>query len=129
MGKNRGLMAFARSFDTFGNSIQINYQGNESFQTLGGGLFSLVLRLGMTAFLVAKVVEVYNYEEPQITSYTIYESREKAQPIELSNSSFELYVGLLEPQSNSFIEIEPKYGSITMKTITSGVTLTSSGEL
>ena len=67
--------AFIRSHDAFGQSIGLNYRGESHYKTLGGGLLSLAFKLAMLSFLVAQSIMVFNFEDPKITSYEVYEQR------------------------------------------------------
>ena len=60
MGSVR-LVDNIRSFDVFGAAIGINYQGKASYQTLGGGLVTLILKVTMLGFFIKSTIEVMSY--------------------------------------------------------------------
>ena len=50
-----------RSFDVFGVAIGINYKGKATYQTLGGGLVTFILKVTMLGFLIKSTIDVMSY--------------------------------------------------------------------
>ena len=69
------LLSSLIEFDSFGSAIQLNYKGRASYKTRLGTLFTI----GMTTFILIfglfSLMEIYEYKNPQITQFTIYDKR------------------------------------------------------
>ena len=69
------LLSSLIEFDSFGSAIQLNYKGQASYKTRLGTLFTI----GMTTFILIfglfSLIEIYEYQNPQITQFTIYDKR------------------------------------------------------
>ena len=63
------LSKLLKSIDSFGHPIQVNYNGEETYKSLVGGVLSL-LSLALTLVLVLKAVnEIVAMEEPTLTEF------------------------------------------------------------
>ena len=69
------IASFARDQDQFGAVIGLKLQGKSTLKTLGGGLCSLSLKIITIAFFCMQLAAVVSYQDPQISSYQISESR------------------------------------------------------
>ena len=64
-----GFLRLLRGLDDYGHPIKVTYRGEETYQTLCGSLFSLIV-LGFTmAIGISALIEVFSMEEPTITQY------------------------------------------------------------
>ena len=48
------LIGYLRSFDQFGSTVQFNYKGNASYQTLPGAILSVFLKIIVIIFVFIK---------------------------------------------------------------------------
>lgn len=64
-----------RGCDSFGATIGLNYAGETSYNTLGGGVFSVCLKALIFAFFCMKMAVVVGYDDNNIVTYQIYEDR------------------------------------------------------
>ena len=60
-----------RSFDEYGQPISLNYQGSEAFQTLPGGLLSIMVLLVMLGYGILRFDEMIKKKDWMITQQTI----------------------------------------------------------
>ena len=70
-----GLGQTIRSFDKYGASVPLNYLGEPRFTTTCGGLLSIATSVLVLFFFVKQLVDLINFEDPQLSTYTIRESR------------------------------------------------------
>ena len=54
------------SLDAFGEKVSLNYQGESSYKTLVGAFLTLVLRAFMFVYGVQQILNLSNYNDPQI---------------------------------------------------------------
>ena len=64
-----------RRLDAFGAPVNLNYNGDASFQTIPGSIASLFLFCVLIFYLCLQTLSLLNYEDPQIVNYTIKEDR------------------------------------------------------
>lgn len=126
MGK-RSFVGLVRSYDFFGTMVQINYKGDGSYRTIFGGLLSILFDLAIMTFLVAKTVDLYNFKDPQITSYEIFESRAEMEPINLAEANFGFYIGL-QGESQTTEKLDPRFGTIKLQAVDHKIGFDADGE-
>ena len=63
------------SLDAFGEPVTLNYRGDSSFKTGVGAFFTIVLRIFIFTYGLFELIKVLQYEDPQISQYTIYDKR------------------------------------------------------
>ena len=64
-----------RKYDKFGASFSLNYQGSDTFLTLGGGVASICLKILILTYLCIQTIALVDYKDPDISSYIIMEDR------------------------------------------------------
>ena len=55
------------SLDAYGEPVTLNYKGSSTFKTGFGAFFTIVLRVFILIFGVFSLIEVLQYEDPQIS--------------------------------------------------------------
>ena len=53
-----------RSFDQYGAPIKLTYDGEEDYNTIGGGIASLCQRTLLLAFFCLQLIAVFDYKDP-----------------------------------------------------------------
>ena len=109
--RTTGLSGRIRSWDFFGASIGINYKGKASYQTLGGGLITLILKVTMLGFLIKSTIDVMSYKNPQLSSYEIMETRVGVSPFNMEEYKVRFVFGFVNDTTWKPIAPDPKYGS------------------
>ena len=61
--------------DQFGAKINLNYGGEASYKTVGGGAASLILRVLILTYFTMQLIAVVQHKDPQINTYEILEDR------------------------------------------------------
>ena len=62
---------YIKSYDEYGQPISLNYQGSETFQTLPGGLLSLVVRIILISYTILKFSAMTEKKDWSIIQQTI----------------------------------------------------------
>ena len=62
-----GALDYVRSFDEYGQPISLNYQGSEVFQTLLGGLLSILVLLVMMGYGILRFDEMIKKKDWTVT--------------------------------------------------------------
>ena len=82
-----------RACDKFGASPNLKFDKEDSYQTLGGGLASLCLKVLILVYFVNQLIEVVSYADPQISSFMISEDRNKMkEPLKFTDMSQRFYL-------------------------------------
>ena len=55
--------------DSFGHPINLFYKGEETHQSLLGGIITILIQATTLILLFSSIMEVFEMEEPQVTSY------------------------------------------------------------
>ena len=63
-------MRMLRSLDNFGHPIQLNYKGNETYQSACGGLLTIAVQVITLIASISALTEVFGMKDPKITSFT-----------------------------------------------------------
>ena len=58
-----------RSYDKFGAPVGLNFRGAGGYQTIGGGMVTLLYYTFFIMYLCFQLVAVTSFASPQITSY------------------------------------------------------------
>ena len=64
-----------RGCDIFGVPISLKLSGSSSYDTIGGGLASFCLKVLIIAYFCLQTIHVFSYEDPQISSFSVLDSR------------------------------------------------------
>ena len=88
-----------RAFDSFGTPFGLNYGGEDSSKTLGGGAASLSLKILAFSFFCIRLIAVVAYEDPAITSYDILSNRIDGENYEVDEYGLQLYFGFTDNES------------------------------
>ena len=83
------ILSLLRSLDEFGHPMSLTYKGDFTYQTLIGGVLSIIMQVLVAIMIINAVIEVYNVDEPTITSFERFISLEDR--IELGAFRFDDY--------------------------------------
>ena len=56
-----------RNFDMFGHGVQLNFAGQESIKTSGGGIMSMIIYVVMITFAGRKLNTMFQYGDDKIS--------------------------------------------------------------
>ncbi|CDW72155.1 UNKNOWN [Stylonychia lemnae] len=98
MGKNfkQHLKRFIKNQDTFGHPITLRYKNQHNFNSLFGGIVSIILKFGFLAYSVIQLLSMYQRDSYQINRLTSvrnmgFDTRE----IMLNRTNFDFGVSLV----------------------------------
>ena len=63
------ILNLLSSLDEFGHPMSLTYKGEFTYQTLIGGVLSIIMQVLVAIMIINAVIEVYNVDEPTITSF------------------------------------------------------------
>ena len=69
------LASRVRASDNFGATPALQLGGETRFNTMGGGIISLCLKLLTFVYVLTQLESLISYHDPEISSYTIFEDR------------------------------------------------------
>ena len=64
-----GFFEKIRGLDGFGASMNLNYKGNGSYQTLPGAILTVVINTFLMYSLTTKILKLYNMDDPEYMNY------------------------------------------------------------
>ena len=103
------LKSFFTSFDVFGEPVSVNYKGESSFRTSPGALFTIMIKAFLLVFVVQGTLSLFNYEDPQVFQYTIYESRRDGKKVNLGESRGNFAFVWFNRATSTADEPDPRY--------------------
>lgn len=90
------IKRFVRGLDDFGHPIQVNYKGEETFQSLLGSVLTIVVQVLTVINIVRAIKEITLMQEPQIESYEVPISvEEQMQNKSVSFAEMQFYFGVI----------------------------------
>ena len=110
-----------RSLDRFAEPITINHRGKDSYRTICGGCFSLLIALIVIAFAVARIERLIMRRTPQIdTGLEQYYTDEIGQTFDLKEQGVDIIVkvdGITDTtdgntSTSSTLPLNERYGKI-----------------
>ena len=66
-----GFLGFLRNQDSYGTPISLNYQGDDTFKTIPGGLISIVFIFLFTCYCIVKAQTMIKYQNWRITQQIV----------------------------------------------------------
>ncbi|CAD8072309.1 unnamed protein product [Paramecium primaurelia] len=97
MKKSQG---FFKNLDIFGQNIQLNFNGENQYQTAVGGLFSIAIIAVIGFFFQQNIVNFLNRNEINLNTQTIFDSNPDR--IELNDNNYMFAIAIEQPQFNTF---------------------------
>ena len=67
--KGNSLARFLRNRDSFGHAVQLIYKGNETYNSLFGGIVTLMVQALTLIMVIQAVTELASMEDPLIINY------------------------------------------------------------
>ena len=67
--KGNCLARFLRKRDSFGHAVQLIYKGNETYNSLFGGIVTLMVQALTLIMVIQAVTELASMEDPLIINY------------------------------------------------------------
>ena len=65
------LWRYIKSFDSFGEPVQLNYDGDATHKTGCGALFSIAIKSFILVFALTETVKLCSYKDPIISQVRI----------------------------------------------------------
>ena len=63
------LIGLLSSLDEFGHPMSLTYKGEFTYQTLIGGILTIVMQVLVAIVIINAAIEIYNVNDPTITSF------------------------------------------------------------
>ena len=104
-GATEGVGEWLRGYDNYGQAVTLNYQGDDTYKTIPGGILSLFSLICMFFYTILKLKYMLYKEEWELTQQTVVsDSRELVNPIYFSdlNVTKNISIGL------QFLPAKPK---------------------
>ena len=70
------IKRFLTSRDVFGHPIQVVFKGRESFNSVTGGITTILMQILTTIIIIQALLEVFLMQDPKILSYPLPLSRQ-----------------------------------------------------
>ena len=101
--------------DQFGSSFELNFRGQPDYQTQCGGLVSFLIRVFVFTFASIQFVSLIDYKDPQISSFSILEDRNKmTEPLNLADQLTRFYFGVYDLDYFYYKNLDPRLGHFVM---------------
>lgn len=71
------FLSRVRAFDSFGQSVSINYNGDSFYKTLPGALLTFVLSVLIFGFTILSFVELIEYRNPNVSQVSVSQIRSR----------------------------------------------------
>ena len=108
------FIEFLRKRDVYGAPVSLNYKGKRSFQTIGGAEATILLRILILIYFCKQLIQVIDYDDPQISSYEVFEDRgDMENPLALGDSKVDFIVGFMN-QVYVPVAVDPRYGKFEL---------------
>ena len=102
-----------RGCDQFGTTAQLNFAGESSFGTVGGGAASLCLQTLLLAFFAIRIITVVDFEDPALSSYSIQVNRSSmTSPYSYHDYHQQLIFSFFDMLTFQPIDLDPRIGKI-----------------
>ena len=67
--KGNSLTRFLRNRDSFGHAVQLIYKGNKTYNSIFGGIITLMIQTLTLIMVIQAVTELASMEDPLIINY------------------------------------------------------------
>ena len=89
------LTRFVRAHDGFGQPIVVNFERQETYKTLPGGILTILLHGLTSIIIVVSLIEVFAMNDPSVISYDRPLSKDDRDDLTpLSFEDFSYYIAL-----------------------------------
>ena len=89
-----GFITFLRSFDVFGAPVSLNYNGETTFKTFIGALFSIAIKIFLIIYASNQLLTLFSYGDPSIQIFTKYSLRPKSEEINIGRNFGDLIIAV-----------------------------------
>ncbi|CDW87533.1 UNKNOWN [Stylonychia lemnae] len=109
---NRKLENFITSQDQFGQQISFTYKNSSNFQSLFGGIVTLIFRVGILIFLITEVIKVIQKKSTITSSYFTRNLALDTRHIDANEEIFDIGLNILsvnktvEQNFQRFIDVQ-----------------------
>ena len=108
------LGGLLRKQDAFGEPVSINYRGDTTFTTMLGAIVSFVEKIFILVVAVMGLIDLFTYQDPNITMYSVYDARLDGKEISLEEANVNIIFGIYNKQLNQFVKLDPRFGKLTI---------------
>ena len=98
-----------RSQDMFGDPVGLLMAGKSTFPTIGGGLATAVLKVFILSFFCMQLIALVNYSDPQISSFTVLDSRVSMTELSAEEYGLDIYFYFTN-QDGQVLPLDPSIG-------------------
>ena len=74
------------SYDFFGQTINVNYKGEDTYKSFFGAICSLLIVILILSFTIQGASRLFNREEPDRSSYRLTNSRPQDDPLNMPDT-------------------------------------------
>ena len=100
-----------KALDRFGAPLSLNFGGDASHRTAGGGLASLLLNFVILGYFIKQMLQLVNYEDPVISSYKVFEDRSKmTESMSFEDFNFRFYATFFSTSTGRSVPLDPRIG-------------------
>ena len=85
----------------------MNYKGFKSYKTRLGTFFTFGLATFILIFGLFSLIEIFEFKNPQITQFTLYDKRQSAAKFNFAETYGSIAFGFQNPQSLEFVKVDP----------------------
>ena len=89
----RSFTTYLRSFDKFGEPYSINFKGNQSHQTLFGGILSIIAAICTILYGLKKVQKLVLLGDPNITFNQLNHDAQTIANLNAKDHYFDVFIG------------------------------------
>ena len=108
------LGGLLRRQDAFGEPITINYRGETTFTTMLGAIVSFAEKVFILVVAVMGLIDLFTYKDPNITQYSIYDSRQDNKEYNFKEANGSLLFGIFHEKDEKYVDLDPRYGRMRM---------------
>ena len=104
-----GFIKFIKSFDKFGAALSLNYNGEDSYQTIPGGVLSLIFRVLVLYSLYHKLYQLFTFGNPDFVTFDTVVDLENEGRKSFAENDFNVAAVVYNPLTFDTVELPPEY--------------------
>ena len=104
-----GFIKFIKSFDKFGAALSLNYNGEDSYQTIPGGVLSLIFRVLVLYSLYHKLYQLFTFGNPDFVTFDTVVDIENDGRKRFAENDFNVAAVVFDEYNLKAVELPPEY--------------------
>ena len=116
----KSFQNYLKSYDGYGEPIQVSYKGSPTYQTGIGAILTLSLQAFMLAYLVTESLALLNFNSNQVTQYKKYDQRNEGTELNLDENNAmygEFLFGFLSSARSGFNPPDPRICTFQLQSV------------